>query len=202
KVEKRVPPSLRKMKNDDGETPQEVFTREHKDLAIKAEAYFLRTAESSLIVAALVATVAFAASITVPGGNFSDSDKDNKGKPIFFKRKSLLFFMVLDAIALFSSAFSIQVFLSALGMTHEEVAFERIIPLKLKSGLVSLRISVVFVMIAFSIALSIMLGSRYVWAPYLMGVVACFCSSPSWLSLFKIGLTDNLEISFSVETAV
>ncbi|KAI3842177.1 hypothetical protein MKW92_020460 [Papaver armeniacum] len=202
KVEKRVPPSLRKMRNDDGETPQEVFTREHKDLAIKAEAYFLRTAESSLIVAALVATVAFAAAITVPGGNFSDSNKDNKGKPIFFERKSLLFFMVLDALALFSSAYSIQVFLSALGMTHLEVAFERIIPLKLKGGLVSLRISVVFVMIAFSIALAIMLGGRYVWAPYLIGVVACFCSSPSLLSLFRVGLTDDLEISFSVETAV
>ncbi|KAI3886938.1 hypothetical protein MKW92_040262 [Papaver armeniacum] len=202
KVEKRVPPSLRKMRNDDGETPQEVFTREHKDLAIKAEAYFLRTAESSLIVAALVATVAFAAAITVPGGNFSDSNKDNKGKPIFFERKSLLFFMVLDALALFSSAYSIQVFLSALGMTHLEAAFERIIPLKLKGGLVSLRISVVFVMIAFSIALAIMLGGRYVWAPYLIGVVTCFCSSPSLLSLFRVGFTDDLEIGFSVETAV
>ncbi|KAI3897428.1 hypothetical protein MKX03_025446 [Papaver bracteatum] len=202
KLEKRVPPSLRKTRNDDGETPQEVFTRDHKDLVIKAEAYLLRTAESSLIVSALVATVAFAAAITVPGGNFSDSNKDNKGKPIFFERKSLLFFMVLDALALFSSTFSIQVFLSALGMTHSEVAFERIIPGKLKSGLVSLRISVVFVMIAFSIALSIMLGGKYVWAPYLIGVVACFCSSPSLLSLFSVGLTDDLEISCSVETAV
>ncbi|RZC48260.1 hypothetical protein C5167_041191 [Papaver somniferum] len=168
KVEKRVPPALRK----------EVFTREHKDLVKKADAYMLRVAESCLIVAALVAAVAFAAAFTVPGGNFSDSDATNKGKPIFLGRKLFLLFMVLDAIALFSSAYSIQVFLSAFGMTHTEATFESIIPIRLKYGLISLRVSVVCVMIVFSIAISITLGNKYVWAPYLIGVVACTCCSP------------------------
>ncbi|KAI3886943.1 hypothetical protein MKW92_040267 [Papaver armeniacum] len=180
KVEKRVPPALRKVRNDRGETPQEVFTREHKDLVKKADAYMLRVAESCLIVAALVATVAFAAAFTVPGGNFSDSDAANKGKPIFLGRKLFLLFMVLDAIALFSSAYSIQVFLSAFGRTHTEATFESIIPIRLKYGLISLRVSVVCVMIVFSIAISITLGNKYVWAPYLIGVVACTCCSPSF----------------------
>ncbi|KAI3935603.1 hypothetical protein MKW92_018850 [Papaver armeniacum] len=170
KVEKRVPPALRNVRNDRGETPQEVFTREHKDL-VKKQMHIL---------AALVATVAFAAAFTVPGGNFSDSDATNKGKPIFLGRKLFLLFMVLDAIALFSSAYSIQVFLSAFGRTHTEATFESIIPIRLKYGLISLRVSVVCVMIVFSIAISITLGNKYVWAPYLIGVVACTCCSPSF----------------------
>ncbi|XP_026427821.1 ankyrin repeat-containing protein NPR4-like isoform X2 [Papaver somniferum] len=188
KVENRVPPALRKMRNDQGETPPEVFTREHKDLVKNAEAYMIRTAESCLIVAALVATVAFAAAFTAPGGNFSDSDATNKGKPIFLGKKSFLLFMVLDALALFSSTYSIQVFLSAYGMTHSEARYQSVIPTKLMMGFVCLKISVVSVMIAFSIALSIILGNTYVWAPYVIGGVACFCSSPSLGYLFGLRL--------------
>ncbi|XP_026437601.1 ankyrin repeat-containing protein NPR4-like isoform X2 [Papaver somniferum] len=176
KVEKRVPPALAKTKNDQGETPQEVFTREHKDLVKNAETYMLRTAESCLIVAALVATVAFAAAITVPGGNFSDSNATNKGMPIFLGNKSFLAFMVVDAIALFSSTFVIQVFLTVfVGSYNAEAKFEEIMPRRLEFGLVFLRISVVSVTIAFSIAL-MMLGNSYPWAPYVIcGAAFCSC---------------------------
>ncbi|MCL7049407.1 hypothetical protein MKW94_021436, partial [Papaver nudicaule] len=176
KVEKRVPPALAKMRNDQGETPQEVFTREHKDLVKNAETYMLRTAESCLIVAALVATVAFAAAFTVPGGNFSDSDATNKGKPIFLGQKSFLAFMVVDTIALFSSTFAIQVFLTLfVGSYNAEATFEEKMPRRLQFGLVFLRISVVSVTVAFSIALTIMHGDKYVWAPYMIGGAA-FCT--------------------------
>ncbi|XP_026380898.1 ankyrin repeat-containing protein NPR4-like [Papaver somniferum] len=175
KVEKRVPPALAKMKNDQGETPQEVFTREHKDLVKNAETYMLRTAESCLIVAALVATVAFAAAITVPGGNFSDSNATNKGMPIFLGKKSFLAFMVVDAIALFSSTFVIQVFLTVfVGSYNAEAKFEETMPRRLEFSLVFLRVSVVSVTIAFSIAL-MMLGNSYPWAPYVI-CEAAFCS--------------------------
>ncbi|KAI3886591.1 hypothetical protein MKX03_006057 [Papaver bracteatum] len=184
KVEKRVPPALRKVRNNQGETPREVFTREHKDLVIEAETYMFRVAESCLIVAALVATVAFAAVFTVPGGNFSDSDATNKGKPIFLEKKSFLLFLVVDALALFSSAYSIQVFLTFFtrsydltfftGCDNAEARFEKLIPQRLNQGLLSLRISAISVTIAFSIALSIMLENRYAWAPYLLGGAAFY----------------------------
>ncbi|KAI3921414.1 hypothetical protein MKW98_013348 [Papaver atlanticum] len=176
KVEKRVPPALAKMKNDQGETPQEVFTREHKDLVKNAETYMLRTAESCLIVAALVATVAFAAAITIPGGIFSDSNATNKGMPMFLGNKSFLAFMVVDAIALFSSTFVIQVFLTVfVGSYNAEAKFEEIMPRRLEFGLVFLRISVVSVTIAFSIAL-MMLGNSYPWSPYVIcGAAFCSC---------------------------
>ncbi|XP_026377974.1 protein ACCELERATED CELL DEATH 6-like [Papaver somniferum] len=139
KVARRVPPE--KMTNDQGETPIEVFTREHKDLVKKAEAYTIRTAESCLIVAALVATVTFAAAFTVPGGNYSDDDATNKGKPIFLGKKSFLLFMVVDALAPFSSTFSIQVFLTLFLGGYAEAHFDYLVPQKLEIGLFSLRIS-------------------------------------------------------------
>ncbi|XP_026408224.1 ankyrin repeat-containing protein ITN1-like [Papaver somniferum] len=194
KVARRVPPALGKITNDQGETPLEVFTREHKDLAKKAEAYTIRTAESCLMVAALVATVAFAAAFTVPGGNYSDDDATNKGKPIFLGKKSFPLFMVVDALALFSSTFSIQVFLTLFLGGYAEARFDYLVTQKLKIGLFSLRISVTSVIIAFSIALSIILGNRYEWAPYLTGVVACFCCGPSLLILSGLRLKHHIEI--------
>ncbi|XP_026427427.1 ankyrin repeat-containing protein NPR4-like [Papaver somniferum] len=163
KVEKRVPPAFRKKRNDSGETPQQVFTREHKDLVKKGEAYMIRTAESCLVVAALVATVAFAAIFTVPGGNFSDS-----GDPIFLGKKSFIGFMVVDAIALLNSTTSILVFLSVLAGSYAEADFEMILPTKLVFGLGSLDVSVISVIVAFNIAFDIILGSRYGWAPFLI----------------------------------
>ncbi|KAI3861230.1 hypothetical protein MKX03_016652 [Papaver bracteatum] len=187
KVEKRVPPALGKMRNDEGETPQEVFTREHKDLVKKAEAYMIRTAESCLVVAALVAIVAFAAAFTLPGGSFSDdSNATNQGKPIFLGKKTFLVFMVADALALFSSTTSILVFLSIFAGNYAEGNFEIILPKKLKRGLGSLIISVVNVIIAFSVTLSIILESRYVWAPYLICVAAIYSLALSLSSLLNL----------------
>ncbi|XP_026419332.1 ankyrin repeat-containing protein ITN1-like isoform X2 [Papaver somniferum] len=185
KVEKRVPRALRNMRNKDGETPREVFTREHKHLVKTAEAYMIRTAESCLVVASLVATVAFAAAITLPGGTFSDSNAtDEKGKPIFLGKKKFLAFMVADALALFSSTTTILLFLSIFIGNHNEGNFKEILPRRLKRGLGSLILSVLSVVIAFSIALYIILGDRYKWAPYLIVVAACYSLLISLKSLY------------------
>ncbi|KAI3935610.1 hypothetical protein MKW92_018857 [Papaver armeniacum] len=200
KVEKRVPPALRKMRNDRGETPQEVFTREHKDLVKTAEAYMIRTAESCLIVAALVATVAFAAAITLPGGTFSDNDAtDDKGKPIFLGKKKFLAFMVADALALFCSTRTILLFLSIFIGNHNEGNFEIILPKTLKRALGSLILSVFNVVIAFCLALSIILDDRYKWAPYLIGVAAyysLYVSFESLMSLFNELNAINLPVLY------
>ncbi|KAI3830756.1 hypothetical protein MKX03_000716 [Papaver bracteatum] len=186
KVVKRVPRALGKMRNDDGETPQEVFTREHKVLVKQGEDYVIRTSGSCLVVAALVATVAFAAIFTIPGGNFSDSDTTSKGKPIFLEKKSFLVFMVVDALALLSSTTSILVFLSMFSSSYIEGNFEHKLPFKLACGLISLILSVINVIIAFSVAFSIILGNRYRWAPYLIGVVAFYSLVLSSRSLWKL----------------
>ncbi|XP_026458327.1 ankyrin repeat-containing protein NPR4-like [Papaver somniferum] len=187
KVKKRVPRGLRNMRNKDGETPEEVFTREHKDLMKKAEAYMIRTAESCLVVAALVATVAFAAAITLPGGTFSDgTDTTEKGKPVLLRKQSFLVFMVADALALFSSTTAILLFLSIYIGNHNEGNFELILPRTLKRGLGSLILSVLSVVTAFSMAISIILKDKYIWAPYLIFAVAAFTFYISLNRPFKL----------------
>ncbi|RZC48254.1 hypothetical protein C5167_041208 [Papaver somniferum] len=175
KVKNRVPRALRNMRNNADEIPREVFTREHKDLVKKAEAYMIRTAESCQVVAALVATVAFAAAITLPGGTFSDvTDATKTGKPVLLQKQSFLVFMVADALALFSSTTAILLFLSIYIGNHTERNFQLALPRTLKRGLRSLILSVLSVVIAFSMALSMILEDRYRWAPYLMFAVAAF----------------------------
>ncbi|KAI3830755.1 hypothetical protein MKX03_000715 [Papaver bracteatum] len=191
KVKKRVPRALRIMRNKDGETPKEVFTREHKDLLKIAEAYMIRTAESCLVVAALVATVAFAAAITLPGGTFSD-DADFKGKPILLGKQSFFVFMVADALALFSSTTAILLFLSIYIGNHNEDNIEIILPRTLKRGLGSLILSVLSVVIAFSMAISIILKDTYIWAPYLIFAVAAFT--------FYISLNHPLKLIFELDS--
>ncbi|RZC48293.1 hypothetical protein C5167_041250 [Papaver somniferum] len=192
KVNKRVPRAFRSMRNNDRETPQEVFTREHKDLVKKAEAYMIRTAESCLVVAALVATVAFAAAITLPGGTFSDgTDATEKGKPVHLQKQSFLAFMVADAVALFSSTTAILLFLSIYIVNHNEGNFKEVLPRTLKRGVGSLILSVLSVVIAFSMAISIILKDRYIWVPYLMFAVAAFT--------FYISLNRPLKLIFELD---
>ncbi|KAJ0620589.1 putative PGG domain-containing protein [Helianthus annuus] len=67
-VEKMIPPSYRERKNRDGLTPHELFTMEHKELVIQGEKWMKDTASQCMVVAALIATIVFAAAFTVPGG--------------------------------------------------------------------------------------------------------------------------------------
>ncbi|RVX11640.1 hypothetical protein CK203_015769 [Vitis vinifera] len=106
-VEKMVLPSFRERKNRDGETPWDLFTKEHKDLMKEGEKWMRGTAAQSMLVATLIATVVFAAALTVPGGSNQDT-----GIPVLLRKKSFIIFAVSDAIALFTSLTSILVFLS------------------------------------------------------------------------------------------
>ncbi|KAH7850591.1 hypothetical protein Vadar_000264 [Vaccinium darrowii] len=68
-VKKFVHPEFREFRNADGHTPQELFTKEHKDLVAEGGKWLKETANSCTVPAALIITVAFAAAITIPGGN-------------------------------------------------------------------------------------------------------------------------------------
>eukprot|EP00256_Glycine_max_P055113 XP_014622136.1 uncharacterized protein LOC102660976 [Glycine max] len=67
-VEWRVPGELRRMRNNMGKRPIDVFYEEHKKLSEEIKDAAKGIAESGMLVAALVATVAFAAALSnVPG---------------------------------------------------------------------------------------------------------------------------------------
>ncbi|KAM0037970.1 putative PGG domain-containing protein [Helianthus debilis subsp. tardiflorus] len=61
-----VPPSCWEQKNKDGLTPRELFTEEHKELIREGEKWMKETSSQCMVVAALIATMVFAAAFTVP----------------------------------------------------------------------------------------------------------------------------------------
>ncbi|CAA3017830.1 ankyrin repeat-containing At5g02620-like [Olea europaea subsp. europaea] len=144
-VEKNLRPSYLQEKNKKGETPRELFTEEHEKLREAGEKWMKDTAASCMVVAALIATVAFAAAFTVPGGN-----KEETGAPIFLNNRWFTVFVISDAVALFSSTDSIMIFLSILTSRYGEEDFLYTLPAKLMVGLITLFASIVCMDLTFS----------------------------------------------------
>uniref|UniRef100_A0A7N2L5V0 PGG domain-containing protein n=1 Tax=Quercus lobata TaxID=97700 RepID=A0A7N2L5V0_QUELO len=141
-LEKIVPPSYIKMKNSKNQTPKELFAEEHK-LLKEGEKWMKSTATSCMLVATFIATVEFAAIITVPGG-----ENNNTGVPIFLREKWFLIFVISDAIALFSSSASIIMFLSILTSRYAENDFLISLPTRLMFGISTLFISIATMVLA------------------------------------------------------
>ncbi|KAH7843565.1 hypothetical protein Vadar_018262 [Vaccinium darrowii] len=156
-VEKLLHPPDRYARNNKDKTPQDVFTATHKGLVEKGEKWMKDTASSCTIVAALIVTVVFAASITVPGG------VSPNGLPIFLEDGVFNIFGVFDALALFSSTTSLLMFLSIFTARYGEHDFLYSLPGKLIFGLVTLFLSIICMMIAFGATLKIVFGDKKAW---------------------------------------
>ncbi|KAI3495776.1 hypothetical protein L1887_38122 [Cichorium endivia] len=155
-------------KNSLDETPQMVFTREHKDLVIEGEKWMKATAESYTITAALIITIVFAAAITVPGGNNGDT-----GVPIFTNNTAFTVFAISDAISLFAAVTSLLTFLSVLTARFAEQDFLFKLPTKLIIGLATLFISTTSMIVAFGATLYIVFGQRNSRILILIAVLTC-----------------------------
>ncbi|KAI3722886.1 hypothetical protein L2E82_34065 [Cichorium intybus] len=166
-VEGMIPPSYRERKNKEGLTPHELFTREHKELVKQGEDWMKETASQCMVVAALIATIVFAAAFTVPGGY-----NQNDGIPFFFKKGTFIVFVVADAISLFSSSASILMFLSILTSRYAERDFLESLPKKLMLGLATLFLSITTMMIAFSVSFFVLYHKQLKWIPILISLFA------------------------------
>ena len=163
-----VLPSFRERKNRDGETPWDLFTKEHKDLMKEGEKWMRGTAAQSMLVATLIATVVFAAALTVPGGSNQDT-----GIPVLLRKKSFIVFAVSDAIALFTSLTSILVFLSiVLTSRYADDDFLELLPSRLMFGLFTLFISIISMMVTFTATFFLLFSHGVTWAPILVAVFA------------------------------
>ncbi|KAL5577505.1 hypothetical protein UlMin_019204 [Ulmus minor] len=154
-VKKIVQPQNREMKNKKGKTPQQLFSKEHKRLMKSGESWLIDTAKSCLIVSTLIVAVVFAAAFTVPGSN-----KHNKTPPL------IVVFALSDGLALFSSSTAIIMFLSILTSRYSEKDFLKSLPSKLMIGLVSLFISILTMMNAFSTSFVIAYRYGLSWVPF------------------------------------
>ncbi|KAK6147604.1 hypothetical protein DH2020_018516 [Rehmannia glutinosa] len=167
-VEKFVHPYSRERANYAGKTPKMVFTEEHKGLKVEGEKWMKDTANSCTIAAALIATVVFAAAITVPGGNVSET-----GYPMFSKSRAFVIFAVSDAVSLFTSTTSLLMFLSVLTSRYAEEDFMYALPKRLCIGLITLFLSILFMMAAFSATLYLVFGRKSAWVLIPVAGLAC-----------------------------
>ncbi|KAI3950586.1 hypothetical protein MKW92_053689 [Papaver armeniacum] len=169
-------------RNKKGETAQFVFSEEHKKLVKEGEDWMKDTSGSCMIVTALIATVAFAAAFTVPGGNISDSNNPKNGIPVFLGKDTFTVFVVADTVALTSSVTSVLMFLAIYTSRYAEVDFLRSLPQKLIIGLATLFISMAAILVAFCASLFIVVGDKFPLLP-----IALFVCAPAalfaWLQL-------------------
>jgi hypothetical protein len=145
-------PLHKEVKNKDSKTASQVFMEEHRPLVKEAKNWIKDRSDSCMLVATLIATITFAAAITVPGGNNQD-----KGTPIFLPNHKFTLFMWSDGVAFFSSMTSLLVFIRNMNGYYTEEEFVRVLHARLITGLNFLFISVGTTMVAFIAALYLFL---------------------------------------------
>ncbi|XP_017970847.1 PREDICTED: ankyrin repeat-containing protein At3g12360 [Theobroma cacao] len=159
-VESVVQPKYREMVNNHFKTPRALFTDQHKKLVEQGEQWTKETAESCTVVTALIVTIMFSAVFTAPGGY------DEAGVPLYLHRSSFLIFIISDALSLFTSTTSLLMFLGILTSRYREEDFLKDVPTKLMIGLSMLFFSLATMMIAFGVALFIVLHERIAWVSF------------------------------------
>ena len=168
-MESVVHPFLLESTNEDGRTPRKLFTATHKELVDKGEKWMKETATSCTVVGALIITIMFAAAITIPGGNDS-----NTGLPLFLNSKVFTLFIICDALSLLSSSTSILMFLGIPTSRYAEEDFLESLPRKMIIGLSTLIFSIATMMITFCASLFLTLpGKSRVVIP-----IICLASVP------------------------
>ncbi|KAD6454921.1 hypothetical protein E3N88_09627 [Mikania micrantha] len=184
-VERFVCPLNVIQKNSFGETPQMVFTKEHKKLLIEGQKWMKETAQSYTITTTLITTIMFAAAITVPGGN-----KQDNGIPMFTNISLFTLFAVSDVISFFTSVASLLMFLSIVTDSFTEQDFLFWLPSKLIIGLVSLSISTIAMLVAFSASFVLVFGqnSSWIFAPVVTLIVLPF----TFFMTLQFALVKNL----------
>ncbi|KAI3696678.1 hypothetical protein L6452_29144 [Arctium lappa] len=166
-VKSMIPPHYINQKNKAGKTPHELFTETHRVLVSEAEKWMKGTASKCMVVAALIATIVFGVAFTVPGGY-----NEKNGFPMFFHEGPFIVFVVLDAISLILSATSILMFLSILTSRYAQKDFIESLPKKLMVGLATLFLSIVTMMIAFSVSFFVLYRHKFIPVAIVISVLS------------------------------
>lgn len=166
-VEKFVLPQERKSKNCDGKTPLQIFIEEHKELMAYEGQWMMGMATSCTVAASLIATVVFAAAITVPGGSTVD------GFPIFSKKKAFIVFAISDGLALVSALSTVLSFLSIFTSRYAVIDYLYALPMRLIIGLLALFLSVITMMTAFSATLYLVFSKENALILIPIATLAC-----------------------------
>ncbi|CAL5427703.1 unnamed protein product [Camellia sinensis] len=142
-IEVQMPPHLLGHQNKDGKTAEEVFMETHNELVKNDIEWLMKTSDSCTIVAALIATVAFATSVSVPGGTKSH------GEPVLGQEPMFEIFSFSSLGTLCFSLTAVVMFLSILTSRHQPTDFGSILPTKLLICLTALFLSIASVLVSF-----------------------------------------------------
>nr|GMD60382.1 uncharacterized protein LOC109168328 [Ipomoea batatas] len=173
--------------NNEGQAPGDVFLETHANLTKLGTTWLIKTSESCSVIAALIATVAFAASTTVPGGL-----NQNSGYPILEGQPAFSVFAVSSLIALCFSVTALVFFLAILTSRCQQKDFKNNLPIKLLLGLTSLFTSIAAILLSFCAAHSFVIKSKLKLAAFPIYGVVClpvtffaFNQLPLYLDLFR-----------------
>ncbi|XP_059660961.1 ankyrin repeat-containing protein At5g02620-like [Cornus florida] len=153
--------------NSKGQTAEQVFVLKTEDLHTEAKEWLKRTSENSSLVAVLIATVAFAAAYTVPGGS-----DDKTGVPILLNNPLFIIFTVTDVLSLTCTFTSLVIFLSILTSTFRLRDFKHSLPQKLMLGFTFLLLSVAMMMLSFAATVALMIRNKERWTKIALYTVA------------------------------
>ncbi|KAL6339447.1 hypothetical protein AAG906_032982 [Vitis piasezkii] len=117
-VQNSLPPHFVVQKNRRGRTPDEIFQIQHQKLQDKSKQWLNSTSNSCSFIAALIATVAFASSASVPGGV-----KQDTGEPVFENHPAFSIFAMASLVALCCSVISLLIFLTIFISKHQDKDF-------------------------------------------------------------------------------
>ncbi|CAN0900962.1 Ankyrin repeat-containing protein ITN1 [Linum grandiflorum] len=146
-VKQSMPPNFFPRYNKKGYTPKQILAETHKQLAKNGSEWLTKTSESCSVVAALIATVAFAGSATVPGGT-----KEATGEPVLVEEPAFNVFAITSLVALCLSVTSLVTFLTVLTSRFEHRDFAKTLPRTLIWGLTSLFLSITTMLVSFCAA--------------------------------------------------
>lgn len=171
--------------NIEGKTPNEVFTEAHRDLVKEGREWLTKTSESCSVVAALIATVAFATSAAVPGGVDQGS-----GKPILENEPVFNIFAISSLVALCFSITALVLFLTILTSRYQVNDFAKNLPRKLLLGLTTLFTSISAILVSFCSGHSFILTNELRSAAY--PIYAATCLPMTFFALAQIPLYFDL----------
>ncbi|RWR96682.1 ankyrin repeat-containing protein ITN1-like protein [Cinnamomum micranthum f. kanehirae] len=185
--------------NKEGKTPNEVFTVQHIDLIKAGGEWLTHTSESCSVVAALIATVAFASATTLPGG------VKEGGKPTFEGKPAFNVFAISSLVALCFSTTSLTMFLSILTSRYQVSDFHYSLPTKLIVGLTSLFVSIASMLVSFCAGHFFVLSYQLKFGIYLVYGITCLpvtlfaiAQFPLYLDLLKSTMTPVPKRSYEV----
>ncbi|KAI5318776.1 hypothetical protein L3X38_038484 [Prunus dulcis] len=165
RVQKIIPVNYAMHRNKEGVTANELFTRQHAELLQSAKVWMKETAQSGSVVAALVATVAYAAVYTVPGGTNQNGLPNLRHSP-FFKA-----FTISNTVSLVFSLTSLGTFLNITRSPFEYKNFYHSLPFKLNLGFLLLFCSLLVSMLTFAATIVLLIHHQKIWSISLIYIV-------------------------------